>query len=105
MYQTRWEIEIINNFYKNELLLNDVREHDDYSLYGSEFINMLSVIIGNSMKNDFALKGLFEKYTYNEIIKFLNKGKKFKDLNNKDTWYDVTCQTKKGIEVYKILGI
>lgn len=59
IYKQRREIELVNKYYNNELCLN-VREHDDFSVYGTQFLNMLSMIIGNKMKNRFEEFGLFE---------------------------------------------
>ena len=44
MYKQRWEIELVNDFYKNTLELDSVKVHDDLSVYADEFINMLTLI-------------------------------------------------------------
>ena len=94
LYQQRWEIELVNNFYKNILELDTVREHDDYSVYGSEFINLISSIIGNRIKNKFNELGLFKKYTYHQIMKILRKYKKLKLPKYKDNWIDIITAKK-----------
>ncbi len=50
LYKQRWEIELVNDFYKNTLELETVRQHDDYSVYGDEFLNMLTLIIRKQNK-------------------------------------------------------
>lgn len=82
----------------------NVREHDDFSVYGTQFLNMLSMIIGNKMKNRFEELGLFEKYTFGELMNVLKRGKKVKDPRNSDFWLDTT-QSKKGKEILAKLGI
>ena len=103
IYKQRREIELVNKYYNNELCLN-VREHDDFSVYGTQFLNMLSMIIGNKMKNRFEELGLFEKYTFGELMNVLKRGKKVKDPRNSDFWLDTT-QSKKGKEILAKLGI
>ncbi|WP_036498104.1 transposase, partial [Mycoplasma yeatsii] len=53
LYKQRWEIELVNDFYKNTLELDTVRVHDDVNFYADEFINMLTLIIGYRIKNKF----------------------------------------------------
>ncbi|AME11603.1 hypothetical protein MmmBen181_0441 [Mycoplasma mycoides subsp. mycoides] len=50
MYKQRWEIELVNDFYKNTLELDSVKVDDDLSVYADEFINMLTLIIGYRIK-------------------------------------------------------
>ena len=104
MYEERWEIELVYKFYKNELLLSSVREHNDYSIYGSEFINLISSIIGCKMKNEFEKHQLFDNYTFGELLKILKRYKKIKDPKLSNEWIG-TSQTKKGKEVIGLLGI
>lgn len=103
MYKSRWEIELINKFYNSDWILT-VREHNDYSVYGTEFINFLSSVIGNKMKNEFEQKGLLNTYTYGQIMKFLKRGKKIQDYRDTNTWID-TKQSEAGKKVLEILGI
>lgn len=94
LYKDRWEIELVNRFYKGTLGLDTVREHNDYSVYGSEFINLLSSIIANRVKNEFSDKGLYESYTYGQLIHILKKCKKIQSPKIKDNWI-TTKLTKK----------
>lgn len=103
LYRQRWEIELVNRFYKNILSLDTVREHDDYSIYGNEFLNMLSSIIGNRMKNAFEKIGLFEKYTYRQLMKIMKRYKKIRMPDTKN-WMR-TQPTKSENEIYTMLNI
>ena len=87
LYRQRWEIELVNDFYKNTLELDTVREHDDYSVYGSEFINMLTLIIGYRIKNKFEDNGLFEKHTYGELMKIFKRYQKVLSPSDSRIWY------------------
>lgn len=103
LYEQRWEIELVNKFYKSMLSLDTVREHDDYSIYGSEFLNMLSSIIGNRMKNSFEKAGLFEKYTYRQLMSIMRRYKKIRIPDSKK-WMR-TQPTKNENEIYTALNI
>ena len=45
MYKQRWEIELVNDFYKNTLELDSVKVDDDLSVYADELL-----IIGYRIK-------------------------------------------------------
>lgn len=104
LYKDRWEIELVNRFYKDTLELDTVREHSDYSVYGSEFINLLSAIIANKVKNEFSDKGLYEQYTYGQLTHILKKCKKIQSPKIKSDWI-TTKLTKKEEEILSRLGI
>lgn len=70
IYEGRWKIELMNKFYKTNIT-STTREHNDYSVYGSEFINFLSAVIANRMKNRFSDPGLLDENTYGDVIMFL----------------------------------
>ncbi|WP_429985563.1 transposase, partial [Mycoplasmopsis bovis] len=44
LYDQRWEIEEMFNFYKNNLELSKTRVHSEMKVYTTEFINYLSLI-------------------------------------------------------------
>lgn len=104
LYKDRWEIELINKFYKDQLGLETVREHSDYSVYGSEFINMLSSIMACRIKNEFENKNLFSEYTYGNLIKILKKYKKIKLPKKDDEWISIRL-TKKEESILQLLNI
>ena len=76
MYNQRWEIESMFNFYKNILELSPTRVHSDMKVYTTEFINYLSLIIGCRVKNLIVKKGLNTKYSFKQIIEYLKSYKK-----------------------------
>lgn len=98
MYKQRWEIELVNDFYKNTLELDSVKVHDDLSVYADEFINMLTLIIGYRIKNKFEDAGLFKTKTYREIMKIFKQYKKVQIPDKPDIWY-LTRVAKKNEEI------
>nr|WP_307921088.1 hypothetical protein [Mycoplasmopsis bovis] len=52
LYDQRWEIEEMFNFYKNILELSKTRVHSEMKVYTTEFINYLSLIIATKVKNN-----------------------------------------------------
>lgn len=86
MYEKRWEIETFFGFYKNIVGLSKVRVQGDLSIIGSEFINMLSSIISLRVKRKFKEEKLNEKYSYRQLMQFLDQIKKVKISESK--WID-----------------
>ena len=66
-YKLRWEIELVFKSYKSVLSQTTTREHDDYSVNGSEFINFLSTIITIRMQNKYMENKDKLAMTYNEV--------------------------------------
>ncbi len=85
MYQERWEIETMFNFYKNIIELKNGNVHTDYSLIAQEFINFITVIIAIRMKNKVASLGINEKYSFKQILMYLKSVKKVY-VKNQDDW-------------------
>lgn len=102
LYKDRWEIELVNKFYKMNIT-STTREHSDYSVYGSEFINFLSSVIANRMKNRFSDLGLLKEYTYGDVMRFLRRGTKMFDPVSKQ--WSFVKQTNGGLAVLSKLGI
>ncbi|GJG36562.1 hypothetical protein PRLR5107_01850 [Prevotella lacticifex] len=50
--------------------------HSDYSVYATELINFLSVVITTRVKNEFVKLELNKKYSYKAIFRYLSKYKK-----------------------------
>ncbi|CBH40588.1 Pseudogene of Transposase [Mycoplasmopsis agalactiae] len=88
LYKQRWEIELFNDFYKNTLELETVRQHYDYSVYSDEFLNMLTLIIGNRIKNKFADSKILETKTYRDAMKIFKQYKKIQMPYKNDIWYE-----------------
>lgn len=66
-YKLRWEIELVFKSYKSVLSQTTTREHDDYSVNGSEFINFLSTIITIRMQNKYNENKEKLAMTYTEV--------------------------------------
>lgn len=76
MYDSRWEIEEMFNFYKNILDLSNARLHTDMKIYTTEFINYLSLIIGCKVKNKLVQLQLNKKYSFKQVLEYLKSYKK-----------------------------
>ena len=63
-------------FYKHALDFDDTREHTDYSVYASEFVDFLSETLTYRMINRLKEKGLLETQTYSKMLKTLKRAKK-----------------------------
>jgi hypothetical protein len=82
-YIERWNIEVMFNFYKNILCLENVSVQGDYRLIATEFINFLSVLIGCRVKKKFEstelkkVKGksvtIAETYPFGVTVSMLSK--------------------------------
>lgn len=88
MYDKRWEIETFFGFYKNIVGLNNVRVEGDLSIIGTEFINMISTIISLKLKKKFMEKKLDAKYSFSQIMNYLDQMKKFRDSDG--VWKDTS---------------
>lgn len=82
MYETRWEIELFFNFYKNVAGLESVRVQDNTSIIGSEFINFISSVISIRIKKEFIKTKLYDKYSYCQIMDKLGQLDVYLDANS-----------------------
>nr|WP_307916719.1 transposase [Mycoplasmopsis bovis] len=71
LYDQRWEIEEMFNFYKNILELSKTRVHSEMKVYTTEFINYLSLIIATKVKNNLIRLNLHQNYSFRQIIEYL----------------------------------
>ena len=113
-YAKRWEIEIMFSMYKGIVDLDTVNVHSDYSLYTTELINYLSVIIALrakkilkttplSKKKGDAVRMISDVYTFKQVMRYLGK---YKMVRAGDSQNWVPCQTVKYVaELVKALGI
>lgn len=114
-YMKRWEIETMFQLMKGIIDLDTVNVHSDYSVTATEFINFLSVIMAQRIKQVFQNtylppvnkkskpKSIADTYSFKQTIKYISKIKKVR-VGNSDKW--VTNQTLKYItELSKALGI
>ena len=97
-YSKRWEIEIMFSLYKNIIDLDTINVHSDYSIYATEFINYLSVIISLRLKKilnttklvstktkNGNVKMISEVYSYRQVMRYLNKIKMVR-VGDSDKW-------------------
>ena len=84
-YAKRWEIEVMFDFYKNIIELDNVRVHGDYRVYATEFINFLSVLISCRVRKKLQDTGLSKKYSYKQVFRYLSKAKKIR-MASDATW-------------------
>ena len=113
-YSKRWEIEIMFNLYKDIIDLDTVNVHSDYSIYTTELINYLSVILSMRVKKllkttplskskSGAVKMISEVYSYKQIMRFLSKCKMVR-VGDSERW--IPAQTVNYVsELRAALGI
>jgi hypothetical protein len=77
-YKDRWLIELIFRFYKDVNEFDETREHDDYSVMASEFVNFLATVLTNRLVKRFSETRTLEGLTYGKAMKTLARGKKIK---------------------------
>jgi hypothetical protein len=75
-YEERWLVELAIRFDKDEKEMDDTREHSDYSVIGSNFINYLASIMSSRMLNLFESSGVLDKNTYGDVMRLLQRLKK-----------------------------
>lgn len=106
-YAKRWEIEVMFSMYKGIIDLDTVNVHSDYSIYTTELINYLSVIISMRVKHilkttplsksnskNGAVKMISDLYSFRQIMRYLSKAKMVR-VGDSDKW--VPSQTVKYI--------
>lgn len=76
MYEGRWLIELLFKFYSSQLDLDDTREHNDYSVTASNFVDFLSALMGTRMLKVFDTIDEIETWSYEFILDFLRCMKK-----------------------------
>ena len=70
-YKERWKIEMIFREYKTDLDLDITRVHGDFTVIGSEFVNLISSMITTRLLKRMKESGLFEEYSYDTIMERL----------------------------------
>jgi len=100
-YKTRNQVELMIDAFKNLIEADHSYMQNDASLEGWMFINYVALHWYYVILNKLKASKLNEKYSPNDIIKFLKEVKKVK-LNNE--WYDAEI-TKKTKDVLDKLGV
>jgi len=116
-YSKRWEIELMFSMYKGIIDLDTVNVHTDYSIYATELINYLSVIISQRIKKILkttplsntkakkksVVKMISDVYSYRQVMRYLSKCKMVR-VGDSDKW--VPAQTVKYVsELLYALGV
>lgn len=78
-YEERWEIEVVFRFYKNILEMDETRVHGDYSLLGTEFVNLLSVICTCRLRKAFLNCGRISRVPFTKVMRRLRRGIMIRD--------------------------
>ena len=84
-YESRWEIELVMRYYKQACEFDETRVHNDYSVIGSEFCNLLASIVTHRLLSQFDRTNLLQQRTYREIMQILRKAMKCR-MNDSD-WH------------------
>jgi hypothetical protein len=100
-YEERWNIECMFRCYKNVLSSNTENVHDDRSLIGTEFINLIAVTIECKVKKVLMKKELYGKISVKYLFEIL---KRLKRYYNGNEWI-VSKQTNKDESIYKKLEV
>ena len=101
-YDSRWEIELVMRYYKSACEFDETREHDDYSVLGSEFIDFLSSLLTFRILKELDKTLLLEKYTYKRIMSILKRAKRIKQPNSD---WELVKMNPSQIDVLKALGL
>lgn len=103
-YKLRWEIETVFSSYKGVLSQTTTREHDDYSVNGSEFIDFLSTIITIRMQNLVNEKRDELKMDYSKVSEALGDIIKARIEDTGDVWRLCTMNSEEH-HMLEVLGI
>lgn len=99
-YDCRWTIELMFRMYKIILKLDDTKEHSDYSVVASEFVNFLATIITSRLFKRFDEVKLLDNMTYGDVMDLLKSAKKQKGEDG--YWSTVRVIEKKAIVLEKL---
>ena len=70
-YEERWQVELVFDYYKQALDLDDTRVQSADSVVGSEFVNFIATTITTRIIKRFDEAGLLRKYSYGAIMEDL----------------------------------
>jgi hypothetical protein len=76
IYVLRWEIELLMRYYKCYEQLDETREHNDYSVLGSEFCNFLATMLTMRLVKKFDSLKLLNDYPFKKLMSILKRSKK-----------------------------
>lgn len=78
-YEERWDIEVMFRFYKDILMFDQTKVHDDWSVVGTEFINFLSVVMTHRLRKAFDKVPLLKGVPYGHSMKKLRRASMVRD--------------------------
>ena len=102
MYERRWDIEVMFNYYKNIVDLSHTRKHKDISIIGNEFINFITILISTKIKKYMRSLELHKSYSYKSLFKILNSINKAKNVT---TDWEFIKLTRKNTELLNTLSL
>lgn len=70
-YEGRWQIELIFDMYKNDECLDYTGVQDDFSVFGTEFINFLATILTCRLRRRAQRAGLLSKCSFRDLMEDL----------------------------------
>lgn len=101
-YEERWDIEVMFRFYKDVLMFDQTKVHDDWSVVGTEFINFLSVVMTHRLRKAFDRVPLLKGIPYNHAMKKLRRASMVRD--GKGVWL-IRKITDKDRQILTDLGL
>ena len=102
-YEERWELEVMFRFYKSILDMDETRVHEDQSVIGTEFVNLLSVIMTCRLRKAFAGVERLRKKSFKKCRRLLRKG--VMSRPDRDTAWAPRKLTEADEKVFIQLGI
>lgn len=102
MYERRWDIEVMFNYYKNIVDLSHTRKHKDISIIGNEFVNFITILISTRIKKYMRSLELHKSYSYKSLFKILNSINKAKNVT---TDWEFIKLTRKNTELLNTLSL
>jgi hypothetical protein len=105
MYEERWFIETLFKFYHTVLGFDDTREHNQFSMMSSTFIDLLSAVMGMRMKREIDRVKAFEGASYSDALDFLRGAMRHKDTSKEGSGWELMAMADKDAEVLMDIGL
>lgn len=92
-YMERWQIELMFKFFKSVVDIPPTRVHDEYRIYATEFINLLSTKITCRVRKEIDAHPKLSKYSYKQIMDYLANIKKVRVFDSRVRWtYNISLK-------------
>ena len=105
MYEERWFIETLFKFYHTVLDFDDTREHNQFSMIASTFIDLLSAVMGMRMKREFEKAKAFDRASYSDALDVLRGAMKHRDMSKEGSGWELMAMADKDAEVLMDIGL